>query len=355
MATAGGTRPANDSEKMTDFSNIEQQSPPSDSQILEDLACAYWHSELLFAALELKLFSHLSEGPLTLPALARTANCHEGPLGRLLPGLSQLGLIDEEQGLWRLSPLASRHLIPGTTGYLEDFLLYRRYLQPTWQSLAARVSNRPLPPALSHRDDYATRNLHYVRALDQLARVKAAEIIPLLADIPWRGPILDLGGGAGALCRALLRQRASTATLFELAEVLTAAHALYPDPAEWHGITTMAGDFRDHPFSADCRFGLILMVNFLHTYDEIGARHCLTKAVSLLDADGYLVIHDYCPDRTPVKGQLYDLNMLLNTAEGSCHEAQTLRGWLCASGLIGIQVKDLASDSTLILAQRSSS
>jgi hypothetical protein len=323
-----------------------------DSQTLEDLACAYWQSDLLFAALELNLFSHLAEGAISLPLLARTANFLEEPLGRLLAALAQLGLVDENQGRWRLSPLACRHLVAGTAGYLGDFLLYRRYLQPAWQTLATSVSGRPLPPALSRQDDYPTRNLHYVRALDQLARVKAAEIIPLLADIPWRGPILDLGGGAGALCRALLRQQASTAALFELPEVLTAAHALYPDPAEWKGITSMAGDFRDHLFSNDCRYGLILMANFLHTYDEDGARFCLAKAVSLLSAGGTLLIHDYCPDCTPVKGQLYDLNMMLNTAAGSCHEAQTLARWLMDAGLIDVQVKDLASDSTLILARR---
>ena len=323
----------------------------SGSQALEDLACAYWQSEVLFAALELDLFAHLDHGPLTLPALAQTANCRPGPLGRLLPALAQLGLIDDDQGRWHNRPLASRHLVPGATAYLGDFLLYRRYLQPSWQGLAATVAGRATDPGLSRHDDYPTRNLHYVRALDQLARVKAAEIATLLAEVPWQGPILDLGGGAGALGRALIRQQPTPATLFELPEVVVAARSLYPNPADWQGLSTLSGDFRSQAFSDHDRFGLILMANFLHTYDEAEARECLAKAISLLTAGGHLLIHDYCPDRTAVKGQFYDLNMLLNTARGHCHQAQVLCAWLRAAGLNNPRVMDLPSDSSLIVAQ----
>lgn len=330
-------------------------SPDSDqqqngSQALEDLACAYWLSDVLFAALELQLFTHLGPGP-TLVALTRSANCLGAPLARLLTALAQLGLVHEENGRWHNQPLAARHLVAGSADYMGDFLLYRRYLQEPWQGLAAAVAGRPLAPTLSRQDDYPTRNLHYVRALDQLARQKATEIVTLLADLPWRGPLLDIGGGAGTLGRALIRQQPTEATLFELPEVLAAARSLYPDPGDWHGITTLAGDFRNHAFADDEGFGLILLANVLHTYDEAEARHCLDKAATLLAAGGHLLIHDYCPDRTPVKGQLYDLNMMLNTARGTCHQAHSLGYWLTASGLHNVRIIDLASDSSLILAQ----
>jgi len=327
-----------------------QQTPAS--QALEDLACASWTSEVLFAALELDLFHHLDPGPLPLAALAREARCLPGPLGRLLPALARLGLIEAGPEGWRNLPVVRRHLLPGGAEYLGDFLLYRRYLQPPWQGLAGRVSDRPLAPGLSREDDYPTRNRHYVRALDQLARVKAREIAALLASTPWRGPILDLGGGAGSLSRALLRQQPTSATLFELPEVLLTAKEIYPEPATWVGMATVAGDFRDHPFAETERFGLILLANVLHTYDPTEARICLKKATALLSPGGHLLIHDYCPDRTAPKGQLYDLLMLLNTPGGVCHEAGTLQAWLSDCGLLQLQVMDLPSDSSLIVGQR---
>lgn len=325
---------------------------PLTSQALEDLACAYWRSEVLFAALELRLFAALADGPLPLADLARVAACHESPLGRLLPALAGLGLVAENDGRWGNLPIAHRHLVPAAADYLGDFLLYRRYLQAPWQKLAATVAIRPLPAALSPDDDYPTRNLHYVRALHQLARLKAKEIASQLAAIPWQGPLLDLGGGAGAVSRELLRQRPGTrATLFELPEVLAAAHQLFPEPADWRGIDTVAGDFRHDRLGEGEGFGLILLANVLHTYDEAAARRCLAQAVAWLAPGGHLLIHDYCPDRTPLKGQLYDLNMLLNTHQGHCFKACTLGHWLRELGLSEPQVIDLPSDSSLILAQ----
>ena len=360
---AGVIQPANVSGKMIEVSSPDSIPPRGNSQTLEDLACAYWLSDVLFAGLELQLFGFLDKGPLPLMTLAHTANCREEPLSRLLAALAGLGLIREDGGSWSNLPLASRHLVPASPEYLGDFLLYRRYLQIPWQGLAASVAGRALSPALSRQDDYPTRNLHYVRALDQLARLKAQEIVTLLADTAWQGPILDLGGGAGALSRALVKHRGSArawhnqqnapATLFELPEILTAAHTLYPDPSDWFDLATVAGDFRNHTFSNNERFGLILMANFLHTYGEVAARQCLHQAVALLTTNGHLLIHDYFPDRSPVKGQLYDLNMMLNTHQGHCYTAHALCEWLAACGLIHTRIIDLASDSSIILAQAS--
>ena len=336
---------------MTSTSHLNSPQHQASSQTLEDLACAYWLSDVLFAALELRIFAFLSKDPLTIAELARSADCLEAPLARLLAALAQLGLVNEDEDCWQNLPLAARHLVPDEPEYLGDFLLYRRYLQAPWQGLAATVAGRPLPPSLCREDDYPTRNLHYVKALDQLARLKAGEIVAQLAKIPWCGPILDIGGGAGTLSRALCRQQSTPATLFELPEVLSAAHTLYPNPSDWLGIITVAGDFRTDPVPNDERFGLILLSNFLHTYDEAAARHCLERAVALLAENGHLLIHDYCPDRTPIKGQLYDLNMMLNTHQGHCFNASLLCEWLAGLGLIDPRIIDLPSDSSLILAQ----
>jgi len=61
----------------------EVDSAHRDFQYLEDLATAYWYSEVLFAALELQLFQFLEQGCSTLNTLARTASCHKDELHRL--------------------------------------------------------------------------------------------------------------------------------------------------------------------------------------------------------------------------------------------------------------------------------
>lgn len=98
------------------------------------------------------------------------------------------------------------------------------------------------------------------------------------------------------------------------------------------------------------------MSNFLHTYGPEEARILLLKAVSLLHPKGVILIHDYFPDRkgaAPEKGCLYDLAMMLNTFNGVCHESSTIRQWLGEAGIKTADIKDLATDSTLIMAKKS--
>lgn len=329
-----------------------------DFQYLEDLATGYWYSESLFAAVELRLFHHIETGTLDTQGLAQAANCRLSPLARLMEVLAGMDLVSRSNGLWFNNPLARRYLLPDQPDYIGDFLFYRRYLQPRWQSLAEHVAESgTLLPRLSAEDDYERRNYHYVRAVDRLARLKAREIETVLEGLAWSGPILDVGGGAGALSRRLIQNRLEeTAVLLELPEVLAAAHRLYPSEAHWDRLHSVACDFRfASPFGTNRRFGLILMSNFLHAYGPVDAEKMLARAVKMLKPGGIVLIHDYFPDVAAgpsSRGGLHDLNMMLNTLDGVCHPSGMVIDWLADSGLAAHQVIPLSSDSAVILARQ---
>jgi predicted metal-binding protein len=326
-----------------------------DFQYLEDLSTAYWYSEVLFAALELKLFEFLEQGHCEPEALAMAASCRKEELYRLLKVLKRLELVHEAEGKWFNSQVARMYLVPRSRSYMGNFFLYRRYMQPRWEELVRKVSLKERD-CLSQDDDYAVRTFHYVRALDELAKRKAEEISTLLASESWNPPILDVGGGAGSLSRALIgTKKHGNATLLELPEVMRAAKTLHPDEKDWKRFHTIGGDFRIHTFSCESRFGLILLSNFLHAYGKDNARELLHRALGLLKPDGLLLIHDYFPDRlgrSPHKGTLYDLNMMLNTFEGACQDGSLVIKWLCEAGMERVEIKDLSTDSSIILAGR---
>ena len=141
--------------------------------------------------------------------------------------------------------------------------------------------------------------------------------------------------------------------LFDLPEVIQAARQLYPDKNEWYNIQPIEGDFRTYPFPLNQKFGLVLLGNFLHAYGEWQAQELLAKALSLLSPQGIVVVHDYFPDSatsSPQKGALYDLNMMLNTYNGVCHTNEKVTGWLKQNGMVTIWQRELASDSSLIIA-----
>ena len=166
---------------------------------------------------------------------------------------------------------------------------------PQWEKLTEAVSLEKAKEITE--PSYKERNLRYVASTDTLVRQKSGEIVQLLKPEKIRGPILDVGGGAGSLVRAVMEVVDDPrAVLFDIPEVIDAAHTLYPDSKDWAGITPVGGDFRTHGFEE--KFSLICMSNFLHAYGADEARELLLKAVSLLDADGFLLIHDYFPDRS---------------------------------------------------------
>jgi hypothetical protein len=173
-----------------------------DFQILEDLATGTWYSEVLFAALELKVFDALSEGPCSLRDLAMRLECDGDSLGRFLSALAILGLVTDADGEYANSPLAARFLVPDRESFAGHFIDYRRFLAPNWGRLAARVrGGAPANDrsAVESSDAYRERVFSYVRAMDFQARVKAVDAVRHLARITGIEPrwLLDIGGGPG--------------------------------------------------------------------------------------------------------------------------------------------------------------
>ncbi|MBA3012090.1 MAG: methyltransferase domain-containing protein [Proteobacteria bacterium] len=321
-------------------------------QFLEDLSTAYWYSQVLFSALELKLFSHLDQGFCSLEPLARKAKCRETELARLLRAMERTGLVTCREGNWYNTQVSCLFLVQGKPDYMGDFFLYRCYMRPQWDQLTQKVCIEK--PTRITALSYEERNLRYVASTDTLVRQKSAEIVRLLESEKISGPILDIGGGAGSLVRALLKlAKNTTALVFDLPEVIGAARTLYPDKKDWEKITLVGGDFRTHVFEE--KFSLVCMSNFLHAYGPMEACELLLKAITLLTPDGILVVHDYFPDRkgaVPQKGALYDLAMMLNTFNGVCHDTATIRQWLGQGGIKTIGITDLTTDTAVILAKR---
>ena len=326
-------------------------------QRLEDLATSSWYSEVLFAALDLNIFGLLGDCPASVAELVEQSGYEADALSRFLAALMALGLITEHQGRFANGPLAARYLIPGKSDYWGDFLLYRRYLASHWPRLTDRIrqgvsaNDRPTaePP-----EAYRERTLAYVRTMDLQARLKAAEALEYLGKcLPRPRRVLDLGGGAGAWCRAFRRQWPQVQTvLLDLPETLAAARRLYPDPSDWEGIEVLAGSGLTSCFRGKA-FDLILLSNVLHAYGEAEAREILAQCVDCLEPGGVVLIHDYLADlqgSNPAKGSLYDLHMLVNTYNGRIYHLGELEAMLEAAGLKNLRFFHLASDTSILLA-----
>ncbi len=328
-------------------------------QRLEDLATAYWYSEVLFASLELNIFGLLAERQATAEMLAEKTGYDADGLRRLLDVLAALGLIVEYAGEFSNAALALARLVPSSPDYLGDFLLYRRYFAPHWQRLATRVregARANARPAEEAPEEYRRRTLAYVRALDLQARLKAAEALEIIKDLFDSPPgwVLDAGGGAGAWGRAFLKQwPGARGVLFELPETAGAARKLHPQPDLPGRMEIVAGSLLE-PCMGGRPFDLIIVSNVIHAYGRAEAEVILASLAGCLAPGGTLLVHDYLADRherDPVKGALYDLHMLLNTYNGRVYKLEETVELLYGAGLENVRFFHLESDSTIFLSK----
>ena len=86
-----------------------------------EIAYAFWQSKVLFAAVELDVFSKLADGPLNLATLARRTNVHERGARDFFDALVALGLLQRDgEGRYSNAPDSDRYLVRDKSSYLGD-------------------------------------------------------------------------------------------------------------------------------------------------------------------------------------------------------------------------------------------
>jgi hypothetical protein len=273
---------------------------------------AYLRDAALHAARELKLASAL---PATAEEAARRLNLRGAlRLRRLLDALALFGLARRAGEVFHAMFHEAEAVAPAVP-------------EGGWGRLAQVIrTDIPLPePGVGGEgDEDALRRFH-----SYLLAAGAGPARELWAGLlPASGPLLDLGGGAGAYTAAFLGAHpGERATLADTPGVLALARVPEAEilPLDLLNIPSYPGGQ-----------GTVLLANVLHLFDRDDCRRILEKAVRALRPGGLLVVKDLLvqPDRSgPAEGVLFALNMALFTARGDVHDPPTLAAWLLEAGL----------------------
>lgn len=164
----------------------------------------------LKGAHDLGLFKLLAHESLDAPTIARLTESKQPRLERFLLVLSQIGLVQEQEGRWALTPFASQFfacpeehrnltMVPFLEYYGGQFADYYQYLADVVRGRKDYTSVTPYPPR-SREDSlfYETihrSNLHFpMKLLVERAQLQEAR------------HLIDVGGGIGDLATRLCRQ-----------------------------------------------------------------------------------------------------------------------------------------------------
>ncbi len=347
---------------MTPFAGHDPQD--AGSQQIEDLATAYWFSEALFTAVELGVFSLLDPEGLSLAEMSRKLRVKKEALARFLNALCQMGLINKAERqpgppgspdvIYFNSEASGRYLVAGKVGYLGGSVLWRKELRTPWSGLknCLKKGGRKDFPPLSEDKEIKSSRQKYIKAMDETARVKVKEILPFLGSFPLEGEMLDAGCGSGAIAAGFSEHSPSLkATLMDLPEVLALTRKMMNEKNRI--CLCPANILEPWPFGAE-RFSLIVLSNIIHAYSQKELPHILENAARCLSGDGLLLIHDFFLEHRPEKASLFDLNMFINTINGTVFSYAGLKKELSKPGL-GLSVAELApleSDTALVMASK---
>jgi predicted metal-binding protein len=334
---------------------IDHDTGGGNPQYLEDLATAYWYSEVLFAAMELDIFSLLSSGGMAAKEIASTLHCPLPGMERFLEALCAIGLLGKDGALYYNSELSGRCLVRNMPDYQGEAVLWRKQLVSSWRGLAEclRTGGRvDFPPAREAPERLKARQGRYIRAMDNVARSKVREILPLFRQLELAGEILEPGAGSGAVAAGFLESfpGLENAVLLDLPGVLEHTREILAQRGLAHRAELRPADILQPWPVEQGRFALVILSNIIHAYAEEEALHLLVCAKEALRPDGLLLVHDFFLEHRREKAALFDLNMFINTYNGKVFAGKWLEEKITALGLHSTGLLPLASETAVIIA-----
>jgi len=291
------------------------------------------------------LFSDLPRSSRDYFAAAAAAAGRELGLFEALPGTAGTLADRLRVGPRRLRALLRALLWEGALVESDGMLLAgsvppaRPVPRDGWGQLA-RVIREDRPLASAGIDGIAGEELR--RFHDHLrgaGAVAAREVAGLLGP---RGPLLDLGGGAGAYAAAFLEQHpGERAIVVDRPAVLERARAAVP-VAELVALDLSGAS----PWPPGAR--VALLANVLHLFPTSEAARLVERAARSVMPGGRVAVKDL--DADSEAGILFSLNMALYTEGGEVHETDTLLAFFRDAGLREVRAQPLrcAPDAVLV-------
>jgi len=306
-------------------------------QGIVDLASAYYGSAVLFAALEVDLFSAIQRenNRVTAASLAERLGLDLRGVRLLLDACVAVGLLQKESDAYVNPPEVSATLVSGSPHDLTRAVRYNRDVYPAWGKLAELARNgKPVEPPETHLGDDPGRTRAFVLAMHGRALGIGRTVIPML-DLKGCSRLLDLAGGPGTYA-ALMAQTTPglQCVTMDLPAVSAVAAELVGQAGMAARVTCLPGDYHTDVYEQGA-FDAVTIFGALHQESPQMIVSILQRACAALKPGGRIFILDMMTDAThtqPAFSALFAVNMALTTYNGWVFSDQELYGWLAEAG-----------------------
>jgi 2-polyprenyl-3-methyl-5-hydroxy-6-metoxy-1,4-benzoquinol methylase len=160
--------------------------------------------------------------------------------------------------------------------------------------------------------------------------------------------ILDLGGGPGKYSKAFVK-KGLKAVLYDLPDTIDYVKIQF-GLGDVRNLILRKGDFTEefvNEFVGES-FDIVFMGNITHIYSDKENRKLIKRSSNILRSGGMIAIEDMVRGRSPM-AEMFAVNMLANTEDGSTYTEAQYREWLTDAGFHNIEIIDIAQKSNQLI------
>ena len=314
---------------------------------LQNISYGHKQSAALRAAIELDLFSKISEGARNFPELAVALGISELNTERIVVACAAMGLLEKHDSGYQNAPDAERYLVKSKPTYVGPWLLFATHDFEKWKDLNAYLSSEKPPRTLgmyeSLTDEMAIQ-YHYATYSVGLG---AGFLFSKDVDLTRRQQILDLGGGSGAYCiAALQRYPHLQAIVMDFKPVIKIASEFIAQWGLQEKISTLAGDFTSDPFPPGP--DVIIQASNLPQYNQADLENVMRKGFeALLPGGEYHVVGETVSDKKDgdLGPAMWGLHEALFGSLGRAHSEKEVITYLQNTGFVDVEVNEFIPGS----------
>lgn len=314
-------------------------------QGIVELASAYYGSAVLFAALELDLFSAIPPTggqPLGVEEIAQRKGCDTRGLRLLLDACVATGLLRKTQDGYVNTPASAAALAAGGPQDLRGAIRYNQDVFPAWGRLAQLArTGLPVEAPTLHLGEDAERTRRFALAMHGRALGIGRCVVPLL-DLAGCTRLLDLAGGPGTYAVLMAQAHPGlTCETVDLPAISSVAAELVATTDVANRVHCRSGDYHSDRYEED-RYDAVTLFGALHQESPDSVRDILRRAYDALRPGGGIHILDVMTDPShawPPFSALFAVNMALTTDHGWVFSDTELHEWLGEAGFAGMATR----------------
>lgn len=299
---------------------------------------------VLGSAIQEGLLDAVADGRRGSGEVASGLGLDERAVHALLAALTELGILDEDEGGFVLRPEHREPLVDRRArGYVGGRVVHRFGMMQKWARLpellrdGGSVEDRT-QPNFGGTDTFIQAMRHGAReGIDEVT----ASVLGLL---PEGAHILDVGGGPGTNAEAFAASGARV-TVFDRPEVIE----LMQETLEGAGVEVVGGDMNE--WLPEGPFDAIYFGNTSHMYGPEENRELFRRMRRSLRPGGLLVLREFVRGISE-EAALFAVNMLVLTPRGGTYTEREYGEWLQGAGFRDVTVHPIPGRTTHLVSAR---